>query len=192
MKRKNLLVATLIMFALVVTGVTFAYWAGSLTGNHKDDSVIIQVGTGKDVTTSVDLGTVPSAADFVLVPAGRVDVGNPVTGKTLKDEIQLVYTVTWNEDIDTGNSSQVNDEAITGVLTASVVSESVKIDGSTTHADLVDISFSYAGSSQAISLEGSLVVTLTIKLIEPTTEAIYNLVAGKNITFDLSFTVVPK
>ena len=77
-------------------------------------------------------------------------------------------------------------------LTASVVSESVKIDDSTTHADLVDISFSYAGSSQAISLEGSLVVTVTIKLIEPTTEAIYNLVAGKNITFDLSFTVVPK
>lgn len=191
MKRKNLLVATLIMFALVVTGLTFAYWAGNLTGNYKDDSVVIQVGTGKDVTTSVDLGTVPSAADFVLVPVGRVDVSNPVTGKTLTDEIQLVYTVIWNEDIDTGNLSQVNGEDITGVLTASVVSESVKIDDSTTHADLVDISFSYAGSSQAISLEGNLVVTVTIKLIEPTTEAIYNLVAGKNITFDLRFTVVP-
>lgn len=45
MKRRNLLVATLIMFALVVTGMTFAYWADRILPSFKEDSLKISIGS---------------------------------------------------------------------------------------------------------------------------------------------------
>lgn len=188
MKKRNLLIATLIMFALVVTGFTFAYWAGSLTGDVKTDNVTIEVGEGKDVTTLVDLGTLPSAANKVLVPEDRIaNSVAPEAGKTLVEEIVLTYTVLWKE----ANPTQ---DDITRELEVSV--EDVKIDGSTTNAGLVNIIIEIdevETETADIKLNGdSLTVKVTITLTEPSTEEIYDLVAGKNITFTLVFGVLPE
>lgn len=199
MKKRNLLVATLIMFALVVSGLTFAWWAGSLTSSYVEDDVTIEVGTGKDVTTEVSLNKNPQT-EGTLVPVGRADESsssNPV------EAVYLEYKVKWIEE--DGGTQTSGNHSQTGKLT--ITTSDIQINELATHKDLVNISVvvmvddeevltDITGTKEytLLNLEFNEEITIKIKvtLTEPSTQAIYNLVAGKNITFDIKFAVEPE
>lgn len=181
-KNKFYIILSLIFIMILVTIPTYAYWAGLLKGadtNVTDPEV--EIGEGAEVKTKIDLGTHPSSADKVLVPEGRINHSKtPDAGKTLVDEIVLIYNVVWEEDGENGSHN-----GYTGTLKITI--SNIKIGGDATHAELVQIVPSFVSN---IQLGGSATkVTLTITLIEPGTKEIYDAIINKTITFDITFEV---
>lgn len=179
MKKRNLVIGLLIMLSVIVSGFTFAFWAGSLTGNNASvNSNTVTIGTGEAVTTEVVLGA--SQDTGVLVPAGRAD--DSVEGNAV-EVVVFTFTVDWNDTV--SNDSY---DGQVGNLVAVV--SNVQIGGSTTHAGLVN---PVVGGATTVTLNGAVVqVTVTVTLTEPATQAIYNDIFGKQITFNVTFTVTPQ
>lgn len=174
MKNRKLVVGLLVMLAVVMSTLTFAYWASGISGDDDVASQTITVGTGEAVTTTVVLSK-DSQTSGVLVPAGRAD--NSVEG-TAVESVVIQYTVTLDEDQD--NNTFDGDEA-----TLSVAYSNLLVDGVADTYDLVNISLSYTAT---IAVDGTQTVTITVTLDEPANQTEYDAVAGLDITFDLTFT----
>lgn len=171
LKRKNLVLALLVLFALAVTGTSYAYWASSVAVTNNTQNETINIGTGQAVTTTVAVtGGVYDGKD--LVPVGRV-----VNSSTETDSIVLTYEVDWTEA-----GTAVN--GIAGTLSA-VASNKV---GDTNN--LVNISVVLTdGSNIAVNDANTYTVTVTITMTEPANKAQYDAIANSVITFDLTFAV---
>lgn len=180
MKSKKLVVGLLAMLAVVVTGFTYAYWAGNvLAAEKKDESNTVEIGRGDDVITSVNVSE-QVGANQVLVPAGRTDESVVPTGKTVVESVVFTYTITWTEEDNQAPGTE-------GILLASVENLAV----SAGNVGLVNASVSAA--SQDIMLGGNQVtVIITVTLSEPATMAEYQAIAGAVITFDVHFSVSAK
>ena len=154
--------------------MSFAYWANNVADAENKTEGTVKIGTGKDVTTRVEVG---AKSGQNLVPAGRVDDSNE------SDAVELVvleYKVYWKEDGDQA-------EGILGKLTAAI--DNIAIGGMENlgRYAVVDI---VAGNDADINLNGEeVIVKVEVKLLEPETREDYLAVAGKTITFDISFSV---
>ncbi len=91
MKSRKLVVGLLVMLAVAMSTLTFAYWAGSISGDSDVANESITIGTGKDVTTSVSLGS--SATSGVLVPSGRAADSNEANAV---ESYVITYTVDFS------------------------------------------------------------------------------------------------
>lgn len=189
-KKRNLfaLAALAVVMLAGVAGGGYAYWAGSVgapTAIDKNDTVTI--GTGQSVTTTLSVGN--AVGTGVLVPPTR-----SVAGQV--EYVILTHAVEWKESTTTLAAGHP------GTLSAVVKAGTTKIGTDTTHAALVNISFQVGGTAPAadtlgasvpaIALDG-LAVTVYIKvtLTEPDSQATYTAVAGKTISFDVTFSVLP-
>ncbi len=172
MKSRKLVVGLLVMLAVAMSTLTFAYWAGSISGDSDVANESITIGTGKDVTTSVSLGS--SATSGVLVPSGRAADSNEANAVES-------YVITYTVDLaDADNGSYDGTSA-----TLDVTYDNVLIGGSATYADSVNI---VVGGATAVTVNGSSVtVTITVTLDEPANATEYAAVAGAAITFDVTF-----
>jgi hypothetical protein len=181
MRRRGLVIGLLIMLALVTSGFTYAFWAGTL--NQADDVAgSVTIGAGGETTVSV---TAPSLNTAALVPAS-IDAGNSVT--------TLQFPVSW--------TAAPNSASASGLLNAEIVAGSVKIlvyndvtelweDSGLTASNYFTVEVTANGEDAAISVGGSavnVVVTVTFTT-EPATQAIYNLIANGRLTFEVSFQV---
>jgi hypothetical protein len=170
LKRKNLVLALLVLFALAVTGTSYAYWAASVAVEDNEQNETINIGTGQAVTTTVAV----TGGDYDgkdLVPAGRVN------SSTETASIVLTYEVDWTE---TGTAV----DGIAGTLSAVASNK----QGDTN--DLVNISVVLTdGSAIAVNDAGTYTVTVTITMTEPADKAEYDAIANATITFDLTFAV---
>ncbi len=171
LKRKNLVLALLVLFALAVTGTSYAYWAASVAVTDNTQNETINIGAGQAVTTTVAV----TGGDYDgkdLVPAGRV-----VNSSTETASIVLTYEVDWTE---TGTAV----DGIAGTLSAVASNK----QGDTN--DLVNISVVLTdGSAIAVNDAGTYTVTVTITMTEPADKAEYDAIANATITFDLTFAV---
>ncbi|MCD4827408.1 MAG: hypothetical protein K8Q99_06515 [Acholeplasmataceae bacterium] len=175
MKQRKLVIGLLVMLAVAVSGFTFAFWAGSLSGDDVVASNSVTIGTGEAVTTEVTFGASQGAG--TLVPSGRAD--DSVAGAV--ESVVFSFVVTWAEAANGSYNGNV------GTL-ASVVSN-VQINGATTNAGLVN---PVVGGDTTVVLNGATAtVTVTVTLTEPATQEIYNAIVGQAITFDVTFTVTP-
>jgi predicted ribosomally synthesized peptide with SipW-like signal peptide len=171
LKRKNLVLALLVLFALAISGTTYAYWASSVSVTNDTQSESINIGEGQAVTTTVAVtGGAYDGKD--LVPTGRV-----VDSNTQTESIVLVYEVDWTE---TGTAV----DGIAGTLSATVDN----IQGDTN--GLVNISAVLTdGSAIAVNDASTYTVTVTITMTEPADLAQYNAIVNATITFDVTFAV---
>ena len=156
---KKVLAAIIVALLLGGTALAFSWWDNlSQTQNET-----IEIGDGVTLNVAA-VATVPVGK--VLVPAGVVLKANDV------DEIVLTYNVAL-------------DQAALTALNLSVVASDVQIGGSTDNADLVNISISQASATVN---DANVLVTVTVTINEPSTQAIYDLIKNQNITFTLTFT----
>ena len=160
--KKNKRLITLLLPLLLLSGVSAVAstyaWWNTLT---KTQNETVQLGTGVAVTVGVDL-----PQDKALIPAG-----NLVNSDTQTEKVTLKYKVGFDGDV-------------TKTFTLSVVASDVKIAGTVTHAALVNIVITAPGW---IDNAGG-IVTVEVTLGEPANQTDYEAIAGKAITFNLTFT----
>jgi len=175
-----------LLFMGGIAGATYSYWAGSVKAPEATltQGVSVTVGSGTEVSTTLTLN---ESSSGTLVPAGRA------TGSQVEYVISTI-TATWLEDITTLATGH------SGTLAATV--SNVEIGGSDANAALVVTAVQIGGTvtgdtlngdgSTDIALDGAAVpVYVKVTLTEPATQAVYQAVAGKDITFNVNFTVTP-
>jgi len=176
LKRKNLVLALLVLFALAVTGTSYAYWASSVaapTLGVKTPDVVI--GSGEAVTMNVTVNET-NIDSKVLVPTDRV-----IDTLTQAASITVEFTVAW-----------LSDSRLEGVADAdiSAVVSNIKVGGVANPYTLITVT--PGTNPTTIAHEGTAVFTFVVTMDEPDNVTEYNAVAGKIITFDLTFTVTPR
>jgi hypothetical protein len=170
MKRKNLILGFLVLLMVLVSGFTYAYWAGTVTGNNDAATGTVTIDEGEVVTTTVvvadETGTNP------MVPTAYA-LAN-------EDTATLTFTIDWDGTGATG---------ATGDLVISIDSYTL---GTLTEAE-IDAMFSITPQVGVVVTAGTL-QTATVTIVfhtEPATEAIYNQVANGTLEINLTFTVTP-
>ena len=156
---------TLRKIALVIALAVFfggSTAAGFAWWDRLEEDQVITIPVGEGVTLSVNLDEQTTGN---LVPSGVVMKTGDVT------EVEVEFTVT----LDKTN--------LLDALNLSVVADNVQIDGSSDYASLVNISISNPGTIQNSAVE----VVITVTLTEPANQTEYNAIAGKAITFDVTF-----
>ena len=156
---KRLSVVLLVLLVSLSAGLVFAFW-DQLSQTKAE---VINVGEGVVLEVAA-VAEVPSGK--FLVPAGVVLKANDV------EEVVLTYNVKL-------------DQAAVDALNLAVVESDVLVGGAATYADLVNINIALASAT----VNGAdVLVTVTVTLDEPATEAIYDAIKNKAISFTLTFT----
>jgi len=168
MKSKKLVVSLLVMLAVVMSTLTFAYWASGVTGSDQTATATIAIGEGDAVSTSVVVGNQTNAGE--LVPSGYED------DSATFDNVSLTFSVNWSGTgaegtvgslAVTADSFMVGANDVSGLFSMSVTSG----DGAIT-----------AGSAQSVVINVSFDT-------EPATEALYDAIANGSLVVTLSFDV---
>ncbi|HPF42369.1 MAG TPA: hypothetical protein PLH02_05140 [Bacillota bacterium] len=156
---KKVFVAILVALLLGGTALAFSWWDNL----SREQNETLQIGEG---VTLVVTAVATAPADKVLVPAGVTMTADDV------DQIQLTYNVNL-------------DQTVIDPLTLSVVATNVLIGGSSTYADLINIDITQAATTVN---DANVLVTVTVSLDMPSTQAIYDEIKNGQITFSLTFT----
>lgn len=171
MKNRKLVVGLLVMLAVVMSTLTFAYWATGISGNNDVASNTIQIGEGDAVTTTVAVsGSASSALD--LVPVGREEAGVSVSS------ITYTFDVEW-----AGTSSALDTAGATGDLSAAIV-----LSGADASELALFTVSTYAGESVVYGSTTQVTVTVTFTN-EPADQAQYDLIANASLNLSVTFTI---
>jgi hypothetical protein len=188
-RSRKLVIGLLIMLSVMVSGFTYAYWASAVNQGQITATGTVTLGEGNAAATTVTVGNQTSGGPLVPVGRAAVSQGSAV------EFVVLQFSVVWSSDI--------ANTAIGAAGTLAAVESAVLINGVDTHAGLVNLTirigagFDVNGNpigtpNNAIIVDGSAVIVyVKVTLTEPSTQAIYNAVAGKNITFTMTFTATP-
>lgn len=166
--KKNKRLLTILLSLLLLSGVsavtsTYAYW------NILQYQEAHNIDLGQGVVLSVDV-VASAPTGKTLVPTGQV-----INPATQVDEIVLSYNVGLDQD-----ASSV------GTLEATIVASEIAIDANEVlGASYVNIVIS--PDTFELSTTDT-AVTVTITLDEPVDQTDYEAIAGKDITFTLTFT----
>ncbi|BCR36539.1 hypothetical protein [Mariniplasma anaerobium] len=194
MKQRKLVIGLLVMLAVAVSGFTFAFWAGSVTGNNDTASGTVTIGAGDTVATTVTVGDETSAGALVPFGLSGVSAGSPV------EYVLLTFDVAWDSTDDLGDgtvgalSVAIGDREVNSVEFNSLFLVSYQIGGAAPTVTTGASSYSLTGTADtAISADaGSTVpVYVLVQMTEPTTEGIYDDVTGQDVVFTVTFTVTP-
>jgi len=187
MKQRKLIIGLLVTLAVAVSGFTFAFWATGLDGDSNEiASHTVEIGSAQQATSTVSV-TPDSIGDVILVPAGRTGESiEAPAGFTLVETVSFTFDVSWNEDVDAGDLA--NFAGAIGDLTVTV--DNKLINSSGTYSALVVTT----DDAPATITEGAaaITITITLTLTEPADATAYAAIAGQNITFDVTFAVVPQ
>lgn len=190
MKKRNIILA-LLLLAFIGTGSTFAWWfsgaADATLANQTNNKVTVGQAEDNEVATLITLGG--NETGYTLVPANQID--NSVAGAV--GVVMLSYSVDWDSDEDAFVGA-------TGVLTATFDSATVEFGGEAVAGAVLNVDIQVGGTvtgtnfdgngSGAITLDGvAVTVWVKITLDEPSTQEIYDDIAGKVITFEIDFKV---
>ncbi len=184
MKQRKLVIGLLVMLAVLASGFTYAFWAGSVgapaTGT---DSVTVVIGQGTDVTTSFDLGKVVN--NGVLVPAAYAGAGQVGL-------VTIGFDVAWDV-LALGNNS-LTGSTTTGTLnygyTVKLYTDA-SLDTEITDVDAKALVLvSLLPGTTGITLGGANVpLSFVVTLGEPGSFALYNIIKNARIVIDFTFTV---
>lgn len=164
-KKLNKKIIGVIALFLIMLSLTFGAYAiwNELT---KTDDVIVPI--GEETILTVDLAT---QTNKQLVPTGKV-----VWTATQTDLVVITYNIQLTGYVGSGN------------LILSANTSNILIDGSATYAGLVVVN-----TPVVTTVNGTQsTVTIHVSLINPSSLIEYNAIAGKNITFTLTFIAQPQ
>ena len=173
LKRRNVVLVLLVLFALAVSGTTYAYWASSVNGVSETVNNQVNIGEGDAVTVNVDI-TDPQTFTDKLVP----NTPEVVAGEGEVKEITVSYSVTWNND-DLLNG--IADQAVSAVVS------NIQVGGVANPYSLITVT--PGANPTKIGLGQTVVFTFTVTMAEPANVTEYNAVANQAITFDITFDI---
>ncbi|MFU8793377.1 MAG: hypothetical protein ACNA7K_05055 [Acholeplasmataceae bacterium] len=182
---RKLVLGLLIMFALVVSSFTYAYWINFTVVQDAGVSGTISIGDG-DVVLTVNAGG-PASNTGLLVPVGYADLtADPVENSAL----ELLFNVNWTSDRTIG-------DAATGTLVVTITA--VEIDPSDPLADNVALTlasglwdgmFTITVTGDGAITEGvEQPVTITVTFTNEPAKTIYDLVANGQLLLTITFNV---
>lgn len=174
LKRRNVVLVLLVLFALAVSGTTYAYWASSVNGvvvetvNNK-----INIGEGDAVTVSVNI-TDTSTYTKKLVP----NTPEVTAGEGETKSITVSYSVVWN-----------NNNLLDGVAdqTISAVVSNIQVGGVANPYSLITVT--PGTNPTTIGMGDTVEFIFTVTMAEPANVEQYNAVANKAITFNITFDI---
>ncbi|PKK88788.1 MAG: hypothetical protein CVV62_01765 [Tenericutes bacterium HGW-Tenericutes-7] len=173
LKRRNVVLVLLVLFALAVSGTTYAYWASSVNGVQETVNNEINIGQGDAVTINVDITDPQTFTDKLVPNTPEVTAG---AGET--KSIVVSYSVTWNND---ALLDGVADQAISAVVS------NIQVGGVANPYSLITVT---PGSNPTtIGMGDTVVFTFTVTMAEPGNVTEYNAVANQAITFDITFDI---
>jgi hypothetical protein len=182
MKSKKLTLSILLLFALVVSTATYAYWASNINGPANETTTgTVNIGEGKTVTTSFVL-TGESNTGGKLVPANQL--ANSETGSV--DQVVISYDIRWTED---GENTQLDGTTSTANITATPVVTVVNASGTdvtSTVGDLIQITNEANPTNLTLDAAAetfSYVITMT----EPANQAEYNAIVNGTVTITITY-----
>jgi hypothetical protein len=182
MRSKNLVVALLVVLALAVSGFTYAYWASVVNAPTNGVSEgTIQVGSGDPVTTSVTVTDVDVTGGN-LVPATFAGSGEV-------ESVPLSFTVAWNADalVDASLTGSTSTATLTVTPVVTVMDGLTDVTASV--GSLVVVTADVLNASSITLGASAITISYTVTLTEPSTVALYNLIAGSVITIEFTFVV---
>lgn len=167
MKRKNLNKVSLILllFSFLLTGVMFAYWANSVSGDQTELANTITIGAGEELTTTINAQEVFKTTGK-LVPVGYESEGSV-------SEIQIKYNILLSP----------NEAGASGVVA------NLQVTYESLDSPLLIVNITT--TSEEIVADGeAVIVTVKITLQEPQNVEEYNSVANLNFNISLTFKAV--
>jgi hypothetical protein len=186
MKQRKLVIGLLVMLAVLASGFTYAFWAGSVGAPAEgSDSVIVNIGEGNAVTTIFALSAETVSAGTDLVPTGMANDAGEVTSFTIS------FDVAWNNQALSGSS-------LTGSVTTGTLNFSNVVTVKDDSGDVVTVSGAAAlvvvtpnvANPTTITLNATAVtLSVTITLTEPINVAQYNDIVNGTITLAFTFNV---
>jgi hypothetical protein len=176
MRHKKLVVSLLVLLAFVVSGFTYAFWAGQINVAAIDNQQqAITIGAGETVSTTASVGTI-GVVGADLVPSLYIDeVGD--------DTAVITIPVTWTTA-----------QGASGAMGTLVVSNPVLSATGLTEGQL-NAMFSVTLTTNNVSIANGATQSVVITVVfahEPATKDIYDLlqVAGE-ITLTVSLVINP-
>ena len=183
-KQRKLIIGFMMLLALVVSGFTYAYWAGSITvtqAANKTDT--IKIGTGGTVSTTVAV-TGGTSNELDLVPVGR------------EVENTSVSSITYEFDVEWNGASDLNDGKTDATDATALLTATATLTGADqTELNLFTVTNSHS-TATSVTYGSTTTVTVTVTFTsEPADAAQYAKIAGKELMLTVSFnlgTVTPK
>ena len=175
-KQRKLVIGFLLVLAVLVSGITFAYWANGIDVTQAvDETDTIQIGSGDTVTTTV-LVNGGTANTLPLVPVGREVEDESVSS------ITYTFAVEWAGTEDASATGATADLTVTPTLSGLGVTE----------LGLFTVT---AETTQNVVYGSITNITIIVEFTnEPLDVAQYNLVANQELTLTVAFnlgTVTP-
>ncbi len=178
MKQRKLIIGLLVTLAVAVSGFTFAYWASGVDGTAQSVTGSVTIGESTDTySTTVDLTAVLDGAGETLVPDGKASV----SASGAVEEVVLTYEVEWIESVQ-------NSVGFTGNVSAAGVATLTGTDDED-YSGLVSVAVSYTEGTAIIVNGDAVLVTFTVTLTEPGTQAIYKAIINQSISIEFTFTI---
>ncbi|TNF08529.1 MAG: hypothetical protein EP317_02985 [Bacillota bacterium] len=186
MKQRKLVIGLLVMLAVLASGFTYAFWAGTIGEPVQGtDSVTVAIGEGNSVTTQFDLSAATVSAGTTLVPSGMANDAGEVTSFTIS------FDVIWENAALSGSS-------LTGSTTTGDLDFDFTVEVLDSLGNPVTVSGAAAlvvvtpdgGNATSITLNASAItLTVTVTLTEPINVAQYNDIKNGDIVIDFTFDV---
>ena len=173
LKRRNVVLVLLVLFALAVSGTTYAYWASSVNGVVQTKEQEINIGEGDAVTVSVNITDTSTYTEKLVPNTPEVTAGE---GET--KSITVSYSVVWNND---ALLDGVADQAISATVS------NILVGGEADPYSLITVT--PGANPTTIGMGDTVVFTFTVTMAEPKNVTEYNAVADKTITFDITFDI---
>ena len=192
---KKYVVGLLVLFAVIATSATFAFWASGFTGNETTADGTITIGTGEAVNSTVNVTDVTDGTG--LIPKSFDDEAN--------NDVNLTFNVTWvSEDQDAVSG-------VVGTLTIRIIEIYIEDDGvktldnavrifelftiTVTLQDESEVEINVEGASGEVEFgpiteNESTAITINVEFTDqPEDQAEYNLIAGNDLIITFEFQV---
>lgn len=186
MKRK-IIIAFLVMLALILTTGTFAYWATNIEGTSLEATNALNIGSGKVVETKFDLSNSLNSGGL-LVPSSQINEDS--TG--VVDEINLTYTLAWNEDNSVTQIDGTITEGNVHITHQISITKNGRLLDQTEYSniyDLINLEYHYSNTDTMILNGDSSDFFFKITMDEPKDQAEYKIISSSNISFSIFFEI---
>lgn len=171
-RKKSFLIILLILSSVLLSGVTYAYWASSITASQaSDEEVNVIISEGEIVTTKVNVSRNPDN-NLKLVPVGREQENLSVS------KVEFTYSVKWNESSDEKSTNSAK-----GVLS---------VDSTLSGLEESELSLFTVSKFDDITIEygSETIVKITIEFTtEPSDYEQYLKVINKELTLTVKYTL---
>ena len=179
------IIALLLMFTVVLTTGTFAYWANFVEGTSTEATGTLQVGSGDSVLTTFNLSSELNSGGL-LVPISQAQNSN----EGAVEAIDLSFDVQWIENEEVTQMLGVGSVGQITVADQVVITSNGVVLDATEAANiyaLVNVAYNSSNATELTLDAAAQTFAFQITLDEPADQAEYNLIVNAEISVTFSY-----